>query len=44
MKRTILPVLEGALKQVVLLRPEDPIGYLSLLCLKNKDRVKGTIW
>lgn len=41
MKRTILPVLEGALREVTLLRPQDPIGYLALLCLKNKDRVKA---
>ena len=39
LKKSLLPVLEGALKQVDLLRPEDPIGFIALYCLKNKDKL-----
>ena len=36
LKKYIAPLLEGALKQVDLLRPEDPIGFMALYFLKNQ--------
>jgi hypothetical protein len=40
LKRNLLPVLEGALRQVDLLRPEDPLGFIALYCLKNRERLE----
>jgi hypothetical protein len=40
LKKHLLPVLEGALRQVDLLRPEDPLGYIALYCLKNRDKLE----
>lgn len=40
LKRHLLPVLEGALRQVDLLRPEDPVGFIALYCLKNRERLE----
>jgi len=34
LKKNLLPVLEGALKQV------DPLGFIALYCLKNRDRLE----
>ena len=36
LKRTIIPLLDGALRQVDLFRPDDPVGFVALYCLKNK--------
>ena len=35
-----MPLLEGALRQVDLLRPEDPVGFVALHCLRNAERIK----
>ena len=40
LKKNLLPVLEGALKQVDLFRPADPLGFIALYCLKNRDRLE----
>ena len=39
LKKNLLPVLEGALKQVDLLRPEDPLAFIALYCLKNREKL-----
>lgn len=39
LKKHIIPILEGAIKQVDLFRPEDPIGYIAYYCLKNRERI-----
>ena len=36
-----MPVLDGALRQVDLLRPQDPIGFIALYCLKYKERLEN---
>jgi hypothetical protein len=40
LKKHLLPVLEGALRQVDLLRPEDPLAFIALYCLKNRDKLE----
>ena len=39
LKKNLLPVLEGALKQVDILRPEDPLAFIALYCLKNREKL-----
>lgn len=40
LRKTVLPLLIPALKLVDVERPIDPISFISVYCLKNKDRVK----
>lgn len=40
LRRTVLPLLLPALQLVDLERPSDPITFIAMYCLKNKDKVK----
>jgi hypothetical protein len=39
LSRAIFPVLLPALEVLDIERPDDPISFLALYCLKNKHRV-----
>ncbi|EAS03685.2 Dpy-30 motif protein (macronuclear) [Tetrahymena thermophila SB210] len=40
LRQTIMPLLNNALKLCDRERPSDPISFIALYCLKNKDKVK----
>lgn len=40
LRRNLMPVLEGALRQVDLMRPEDPLAFIALYCLKNREKLE----
>jgi len=39
LKQNIVPLLEGAMKNVDVLRPQDPIEYIAYYCLKNHEKI-----
>ena len=40
LRKTILPLLMPALQLVDIERPVDPISFIALYCLKNKELIK----